>query len=126
MSVATVVGDVPPPAPGPCGTWAAARCPGSALPRRGSGAAGAPVQPATASPQPGPPGPDVPMAEKRPEALRPGPEAGEEAEPLQQVEVEPGTCDNASPWELLRDKYQVLSPCPEATARQPSAEAEPC
>ncbi|CAM9135114.1 unnamed protein product, partial [Bubo scandiacus] len=70
----------------------------------------------------GPPGPDMPMAGKRTEALRPGPEAGEEAEPLQQVEVEPGTCDNASPWELLRDKYQVLSPCPEATGRQPSAE----
>ncbi|CAM9572962.1 unnamed protein product [Bubo scandiacus] len=67
----------------------------------------------------------MPMAEKRTEALRPGPEAGEEAEPLQQMEVEPGTCDDASPWELLRDKYQVLSPCPEATARQPSAEPAP-
>ncbi|XP_074743758.1 uncharacterized protein LOC141951436 [Strix uralensis] len=59
---------------------------------------------------PGPPGPDMPIAEKRTEALRPGPEAGEEAEPLQQVEVEPGTCDNASPWELLRDKYQGNAP----------------
>uniref|UniRef100_A0A8D0KVW5 USP domain-containing protein n=1 Tax=Strix occidentalis caurina TaxID=311401 RepID=A0A8D0KVW5_STROC len=67
----------------------------------------------------------MPITEKRTEALRPGPEAGEEAEPLQQVEVEPGTCDTTSPWELLRDKYQVLSPCPEATARQPSAEAGP-
>ncbi|XP_074745393.1 ubiquitin carboxyl-terminal hydrolase 36 isoform X2 [Strix uralensis] len=85
---------------------------------------------------PGPPGPDMPIAEKLTEALRPGPEAGEEAELgprlataartvlLQQVEFEPGTCDRASPWELLRDKYQVLSPCPEATARQPSAERD--
>ncbi|XP_074703531.1 ubiquitin carboxyl-terminal hydrolase 36 isoform X4 [Strix aluco] len=78
----------------------------------------------------------MPIAEKLTEALRPGPEAGEEAELgprlataartvlLQQVEFEPGTCDSASPWELLRDKYQVLSPCPVATARQPSAEQD--
>ncbi|XP_074777897.1 ubiquitin carboxyl-terminal hydrolase 36 isoform X2 [Athene noctua] len=78
---------------------------------------------------PGPPGPAMPIAGKLTEALRPGPGAGEEAELgprlaaaarsvlLQKVEFEPGTRGRSSPWDLLRDKYRVLSPCPGAAER---------